>query len=282
MLKANKDIATTSQRQSQPASTLLLKPALGGGCGKGLKHRGTAERAPHVYFDNAAREEDQGTVLRSGTVVAAGPVGFVTAMTTQPLLHGVSDGGGVCFSNEPGCPCCGLVPTNLAACILGARKLGSSMECLQNAVKEFGFVFSEHEALYRKNLNGGGVAPDAWSSGCTEQCAKRAFDYVTAKEGCEALADALDVLADRFGEEEMERVLDSVGQHRFKDVIDTTVDVAETTSYHGDSRQIGPLAEVTRCHDDKHMELRLLEDTTLHLLNSDDEVVTTSIRRRGH
>ena len=91
-----------SQRQSQPASPLLLKPALGGGCGKGLKHRGTAERAPHVYFDNAAREEDQGTVLRSGTVVAAGPVGFVTAMTTQPLLHGVSDGGGgVCFSNEP-------------------------------------------------------------------------------------------------------------------------------------------------------------------------------------
>jgi len=220
-------------------------------------------------------------VLRSGTVVAAGPVGFVTAMTTQPLLHGVNDDGAVCFSNEPGCPCCGLVPTNLAACVLGARKLGSSMKCLRNAVKEFGFVFSEHEALYRKSLNGG-VAPDAWSGDCTEQCAKRAFDYVTAKEGCEALADALDVLTDRFDEEEVERVLDSVCQHRFKDAIDATVAVpAATMPCPGDNSllaQIGPLAEVTMCYDGKHMELRLLQDTTLNLLNSDDEMVTTMHR----
>ncbi|MBU62956.1 MAG: hypothetical protein CMI26_10695 [Opitutae bacterium] len=267
-----------NQRQSQPA---LPKPPLGGGCGKGLEHRGTAERSPQAYYENAAREEDQGTVLRSGTVVAAGPVGFVTAMTTQPLLHGVIDDCSVCFSNEPGCPCCGLVPTNLAASVLGARKLGSSMKCLQNAVKEFGYVFSEHEALYRKSLNDGGVAPDAWSGDCTEQCAKRAFDYITVKEGCEALADALDAITARFGEGKVEEALDSVGQHRFKDAIDATVVItSEKMPPPGDSllAQIGPLAEVTMCHDGKHMELRLLQDTTLHLLNSDDEMVTTTHR----
>lgn len=250
----------------------------------GLNNRGWASVAPHAFFANSCDEYTEGTVLHSSSVVASGAVGFLTNMTTQSIVQDTASiGGGVCFSNEAPCSCCGIVPTNMAACVLGARKLQSSLSCLHNAIDDFREVFSAHEELFRRQH---GLHNTTWSD-----CAECEFYYATVQDAADEFHRAIDVLQQRYSEKDIMCALDCVCQHRFKDSMHIQVDTD-----HGEERsprclleQVGPLCEVVdgkdthKLHHVKeevqkfmnHKRLRLLEDTIIHLYNADGNIVTT-------
>ena len=253
----------------------------------GLENRGYMQVAPHSFFTNSCQLHE-GRVLRCSTVVSSGPIGFITNATTQPLIHesGKEMGcKGVCFSNEPACPCCGLVPTNLITCLLGARKDTSSTNCLLNALEEMVCSFSAHEELFRRQND---LSENAWSD--CDQCK---FHFSNMREAGDAIKEAINEIRNRFTEEEIVQSFDVIGQHRFKDIINTPAN-ADVPFCKEESiiAQVGPLAEVIEAREPLHdyevettlnnlnKRLRLLEDCHLHLYNNEGNIVS-SFHKKG-
>lgn len=250
----------------------------------GLNNRGWISVAPHSFFGNSCKEE-HGRVLRSATVIASGPVGYITNMTVQPIMQDASaTGGGICFSDAAPCKCCGIVPTNMATCILGGRKQTSNMKCIRSAVEEFGKSFSAHEEFFKTQH---GLDPDAWSN-----CEECSFYFNNVKDATAAFNSALDVLEDRFTQEELIGAFDCVLQHEFKDSIDIKVHNLKETPHACTPSclidQIGPLCQVVEGKDTYdlkegseemhkylcHKRLRLLENVVIHSFDSDGKIST--------
>jgi len=233
-----------------------------------LQNRGYVQCAAPYFFANAC-SDTEGMVLRSPTGVCAAQVGYIMNVVIQGITQdGTNDvlaidgncggSGGVCFSNEAPCKCCGIVPTNMATCLLGARRGLSSMECLQNALADFVEIITVHEGRFREEL---GVGPTAWSNcalcGAGGAGAKDGVCYYfgSVAEAGDALSKCITALQHRHGEENVIRVFDTVAQHRLRDCIDIQIDaehaklVADAQAEQGWNvssvlEQIGPLAEV--------------------------------------
>lgn len=234
-----------------------------------MQNRGYVQCAAPYFFANACNDK-QGMVLRSPTGVCAAQVGYIMNVVTQGIVHdGANDVlaidggyGGVCFSNEPPCKCCGIVPTNMATCLLGARRGLSSMECLQNALADFVEIITVHEGRFREDLD---VGSTAWSNcaacgggnGGNGGNVKESVCYYfgSVAEAGDALSKCFTALQHRHGEDNVLAVFDAVTQHRLRDCIDIQIDaehaklVADAQAKQGWNvssvlEQIGPLAEV--------------------------------------
>ena len=223
----------------------------------GLQNRGYVQCAAPHFFSNSCNDKE-GMVLRSPTGINAGQVGFMTNVVTQGIQNDGTNAvcaiDGVSFSNEPPCKCCGIVPTNMATCLLAARRGSSSLECLQNSLADFIEVLTAHEERFREEH---GIGPMAWSNcaaccGGGEECA---YYFGSACEAGDALSKCLAALQAKHGEDNLIKVFDNVAQHRFRDCIDMQIDADHAESAADEQRrqgwnvstmleQIGALAEV--------------------------------------
>ncbi len=250
---------------------------------KGLDHRGMISLSCHRFFEKSL-PSDEGFVPRGATSIAAGPVGSITNCTTQPV-HWDTESGDHYFSNEPPCPCCGMVLTNVLTCILAARPKSGNMSSFFNSLMKIRDSLSVHEEKCRLDA---GVPAGHWTD--CEHCREKIM-FSDVNDACRGIYEVACHLIDRYGNDEedvpvFQSTLDNVKQHNCRDAIRVQVPDCGGEDPGGFScsvlEQVGPLAEIVEGFSSKgdNRMLRLLENTRLLFYNVDG-TVQESLHEKG-